>query len=117
MLKKLAFFILIFCVSTSSYADLFADNEARQEILRLRAQIKELNTQIERIGAQYASEIDNLKARLNVIESDNKNLRDENERMRAALNNRLIAKENPEYQELRDEINAIYRLLLQAIPK
>lgn len=115
MLKKSFFFILILCFSTSIYA--YEDSDARRAILQLRTQIKEIETRLNSEDSKIASLVKDLNTRLDVIESDNKKLSDENERIRAALNNRLVAKENPEYQELRDEINSINRLLLQIIGK
>ena len=132
MLKIFILSILICCFSTSIHA--FEDSDARIAILQLRTQIKEmgsrlnsddsrmarlikdLNTRLDAIESEN-KKFKDLNTRLDVIESENKKLKDENERMRAALNNRLIAKDNPEYQELRDEINSINRLLFQIMPK
>jgi septal ring factor EnvC (AmiA/AmiB activator) len=132
MLKIFILSILICCFSTSIHAS--EDIEARTAILQLRKEIKEvvrelktilditeneskkfkdLNTRIESENKKFKD----LNTRLDVIENENKKLKDENERMRAALNNRLIAKDNPEYQELRDEINSINRLLFQIMGK
>ncbi len=115
MLKKSFFFIFIFCFSTSIHA--FEDSDARRAILDLRQKIKEIDTRLNSDDSRMVRLIKDLNTRLDVIESGNKKLSDENERLRAALNNRLVAKENPEYQELRDEINSINRLLLQIIGK
>ena len=117
MFKKLTFFVLIFCVSVPTHAELFEDREARLAILQLRAQIKELTVQIQEIEIKSESKIKNLNARLDSIESENKKIKAENEKLKSDLDDRRLAKENPGYQELRDEINAIYRLLLQVIPK
>ena len=117
MLKNLTFSILIFCASTPTYAELYADDRAREEILKHRTKIRELNAQIEEITTKYGSEIKNLNARLDSIESENKKLKAENEKIKSDLDDRRLTRENPGYQELRDEINAIYRLLLQVIPK
>ena len=117
MLKNLTFSILIFCASTPTFAELYADDRAREEILKHRTKIRELNAQIEEITTKYGSEIKNLNARLDSIESENKKLKAENEKIKSDLDDRRLTRENPGYQELRDEINAIYRLLLQVIPK
>lgn len=114
--KRFIFSILICFFSTPTYAQ-FEDSDARRAILQLRTQIKEMETRLNSDDSRMARLIKDLNTRLDVIESDNIKLRDENERMRAALNNRLIAKENPEYQELRDEINSINRLLFQIMGK
>lgn len=132
MFKIFIFSILICCFSTSIHAS--EDSDARRAILDLRQNIKEigtklnsddsrmvrlikdLNTRLDAIESEN-KKFKDLNTRLDVIESENKKLKDENERMRAALNNRLIAKDNPEYQELRDEINSINRLLFQIMPK
>ena len=115
MLIRVALFTLICIVSTPNYA--FEDHDARVAILQLRVQIKELKDQIQEIETKSESKIKNLNARLDSIESDNKKLKAENEKIRSDLDERRLARENPGYQELRDEINAIYRLLLQVIPK
>jgi hypothetical protein len=115
MLKIFILSILICCFSTSIHA--FEDSDARIAILQLRTQIKEMGSRLNSDDSRMARLIKDLNTRLDVIESENKKLRDDNERMRAALNNRLIAKDNPEYQELRDEINSINRLLFQIMPK
>lgn len=75
--------------------------------------MKEIETRLNADDSRMASLVKDLDARLDVMESENKKLRAENERMRAALNNRLTAKDNPEYQELRNDINSINRLLFQ----
>lgn len=115
MIKKSVFFILIFCFSISTHA--FEDSESRRAILQLRSQIKEMETRLNSGDSSTTRLIKDLNIRLDLMENENKKLKDENEKMRADLNNRRITKDNPEYQELRDEINSINRLLFQIMGK
>ena len=69
MLKNLTFSILIFCASTPTFAELYADDRAREEILKHRTKIRELNAQIEEITTKYGSEIKNLNEKENVTAS------------------------------------------------
>ena len=115
MLKRFIFSILIYCFSTSVYA--FEDSDARKAILQLRTQVKEIETRLNSDDSRTARLVKDLHTRLDVIESENKKLRDENERLRAALNKGLTAKDNPEFQEFRNEIDSINRLLFQIMGK
>lgn len=109
MFKKSFFFILIFCFSTSIHAQ-FEDNDARRAILDLRQKINDNDVKLE-------SMIRDLNARLDSIESENKKLKAENEKIRSDLDNKRLAVDSLGYQELRDEINAINRLLFQIMSK
>jgi regulator of replication initiation timing len=108
MLKRIAFFLTICLISTSIHA--FEDNEARRAILDLRQQIKESDLKL-------VSILNNINAKLDAIESENKKLKAENEKISADLDLRRPARDDTEYQELRDEINSINRLLLQIMGK
>ena len=66
---------------------------------------------------KYESKIKILNEKLDAIEIEVKKLKSENEKMKSDSINRNIVKENPEYQELKDEINSIKRLLLQLMSK
>jgi hypothetical protein len=66
---------------------------------------------------KYESKIKILNEKLDAIEIEVKKLKSENEKMKSDSINRNIVKENSEYQELKDEINSIKRLLLQLMSK
>ena len=116
MFKKSLFLLLIFCFSASVYAQ-FEDNEARRAILEDRVQIKALVQRIDDQTSKLESKIRDLNTRLDLIEKENKNLKGENAKVGSDLDNKRPGVANPEYQELRDEINSINRLLLQIIGK
>ena len=116
MFKKSLFLLLILCFSTSIHAQ-FEDNEARRAILDDRAQIKALVQRIDDQTSKLESKIRDLNTRLDLIEKENKNLKGENAKVGSDLDNKRPAVENPGYQELRDEINSINRLLLQIMSK
>jgi hypothetical protein len=108
MLIRLSLFILLAFFSTPNYA--FEDDDARRAILQLRVKVQENET-------KYESKIKILNEKLDAIEIEVKKLKSENEKMKSDSINRNIVKENPEYQELKDEINSIKRLLLQLMSK
>ena len=108
MLIRLSLFILLAFFSTPNYA--IEDDDARRAILQLRVKVQENET-------KYESKIKILNEKLDAIEIEVKKLKYENEKMKSDSINRNIVKENPEYQELKDEINSIKRLLLQLMSK
>ena len=116
MFNKSLFLLLILCFSTSIHAQ-FEDNEARLKINELSALIKELRKQIEHQNSKVESTSRDLNARLDFIDKENKKLKAENAKIISDLDNKRPAAENPGYQELRDEINSINRLLLQVMSK
>ena len=108
MLIRLSLLILLAFFSSPNYA--IEDGDARRAILQLRVKVQENET-------KYESKIKILNEKLDAIEIEVKKLKSENEKMKSDSINRNIVKENPEYQELKDEINSIKRLLLQLMSK
>jgi len=104
MIKKLALLTLICCFSTSIYAN--EDADARRAILKLREQIKELNSRLDLI------EEENKK-----IKAENEKIKFENKTIQTNLDDRRVTRDNPGYQELRDEINSINRMLFKLMNK
>lgn len=107
--------ILISCFSVSLHA--FEDYEARKAILDLRQRVKEIESKLNSDDKSIKVLIKELSTRLDLMESENKKLKSENEKLRSNFNNGRLARDSSEYQELRDEINSINRLLSQIMSK